>query len=355
MGSSAGRSWISGARLSLASNLAESPAWQPLVLDPAGDRALLVRLTEAETRAASFLDERTLGAQTRAQWVPLPELIAAAAPLAVTHRAIFHIGHVGSTLISRLLGEVPAFHALREYAALRTLAEARTPESWWSEAQHTARARALAALWSRVWRSGQTALIKATSFASETAGQYLARPDRPPALFVHTAAGPYLATIFAQEGNRAEAATLAPARLRRLHGRLGGPAFRLWEMSEGERIAMGWVSEMLTLAEARGVAPGRVRWLDFEAFLSALMPELVSAAAHLGAPIGDTDAAAIVAGPLMARYSKGPEHEYSPQLRRDLLAQTAREHAGEIARGLAWLERATTHAPIAAALEMVEG
>ena len=335
--------------MSLATNLAASPAWQPLVLDPAGDRALLVHLTEAETRAASFLDERTLGPQTRAQWVPCPALIEAAAPLPVAHRAVFHIGHCGSTLVSRLLGELPAFHALREYAALRTLVEPQTPESWWSAEQRAARHRACAALWSRVWRPEQTALVKATSFGSETAPAYLAREDRPPALFVHTRAEPYMLTILGQDGNRAEQATLAPPRLKRLHARLGGPAFRLWDMREGERIAMGYLSELMTLAQAADTAPTQVRWLDFEAFLAAPAPSLTQAARHLGADLPPADAERLVTGPLMTRYAKGPEHAYTPALRRDVQQQARREHAAELAAGLAWLDRAAKAYPAAAA------
>jgi hypothetical protein len=42
--------------------------------------------------------------------------------------------------------------------------------------------------------------------------------------------------------------------------------------------------------------------------------------------------------PALARYSKSPDHEYSPALRAQVLDQARREHRDEIRRGLEWLE-----------------
>ena len=41
---------------------------------------------------------------------------------------------------------------------------------------------------------------------------------------------------------------------------------------------------------------------------------------------------------MLTRYSKAPDHEYSPALRAQVLAQARRERGEEIARGMAWLE-----------------
>ena len=45
-----------------------------------------------------------------------------------------------------------------------------------------------------------------------------------------------------------------------------------------------------------------------------------------------------LAGPIMRQYSKAPEHGYSPDLRRELQAQAAAEHAPAIAEAIAWVE-----------------
>ena len=335
--------------------LRRSPEWLAHSLDPAQDRWLAVRLSEAQYRAASFLDGRLLGAQAPAQWLPVEVAIAAAHGLAPARPAmLFHLGHCGSTLLARLLGELPGLFVLREPAALRTLAEwDAAPEHWWDAAAFAARRDALMALWARVWRPEQRALVKASSFASDLARDAVSAVDAAPALLLMVAPEPYLATILGQEGNRAESAALGPARLRRLHARLGRPAFRLAAMSEGERIAAAWATEAAALASAAGAGGARVLALDFEAFLAAPGATLARAARHLGAACDAATAQALVGGPLMARYSKAPEHGYSPALRQAVLDGARRLHAPEIRAGLAWLEAAArNHPAIAAALAL---
>ena len=143
----------------LVAALRRSPEWLPHSLDAAQDSWLAVRLSEAQYRAASFLDGRMLGPQAQARWLPVAAALKAAAGLAPARPAfLFHIGHCGSTLLARLLGELPGLFALREPAALRTLAEwDGAPEHWWDADAFAARRDALFALWARVWRPGERA------------------------------------------------------------------------------------------------------------------------------------------------------------------------------------------------------
>ncbi len=74
-------------------------------------------------RAASFLDQRILtpnSERAEAGWAEL----ALPAEARRDAQYIFHIGNVGSTLISRLLGELPDVFALREPLLLRDFAAA---------------------------------------------------------------------------------------------------------------------------------------------------------------------------------------------------------------------------------------
>ena len=69
-------------------------------------------------RAASFLDDRMLQSPVDARVVPWAAVEEAmAAELRQDARWIFHIGHVGSTLVSRLLGEIHGVLAVRESPA----------------------------------------------------------------------------------------------------------------------------------------------------------------------------------------------------------------------------------------------
>src|SRR5579862_7220762 len=101
-------------------DLVRSPAWLPV--DAAADGVSLVRLDEEDYRRSSFLDQRLLALGYERSLCARETLGSAAARLAPPSHYIFHTGHVGSTLISRLLGEHSAFFVLREPAVLRAIA-----------------------------------------------------------------------------------------------------------------------------------------------------------------------------------------------------------------------------------------
>ena len=86
---------------------------------------------------------------------------------------IFHSGHVGSTLLSRLLDETGVVLSLREPLPLRTLAEAHdllgTVESLLSEAQFASLASSVIGVWSRGYAATRKVIVKATSTASRVA------------------------------------------------------------------------------------------------------------------------------------------------------------------------------------------
>jgi hypothetical protein len=342
------------------SNVWTSPRRFPQALDPTQDRVMLVELSEEEFKAAAFLDERGLDpARPRSilGWRDLVSYLAADARQDAD--CIFHIGHVGSTLISRLLGELPSVFALREPLVLRSFQELALidghPESPWSPAMLEERIPQLRALLSRTWRPEQRALIKATSFTSEFGARLLAPKTR--ALLLYSPPQAYLANILIGEESRQEVHALAPSRLKRLALRLGDLPWRLWELAEPQRAALAWACEMtslLRIAETR--AAEQVRWLDFDRFLDEPASELASLAGFFGHELTTEDAGGLVGGPLMQRYSKGLQYAYSPALRAERLAHSAHENQAQIAEALAWLDAAGARfASIATALEIARG
>lgn len=320
------------------------------MLDLAGDRVLLFELSEADYREASFLDQRAMTPERRRRWAPWAEL-ETATPLRRDADFIFHIGHVGSTLIARLLGELRTVFALREPLILRNLAELALlrgePQSPWPPALFAPRLRTVLAWLSRTFDPAQRALVKATSFADELAGDILGQGHR--AVFLHTSAQRYIETILAGENSRHELAMLAGPRLVRLHGRIGFAPWKLWELPEAVRAAMGWACEMATLEEAaENAADDRLLWLDFDEFLTDPARRLQHLAEFLRHELTSRQASAIVDGPIMQRYSKAPEHAYSAELRTRLLEQTRRERGAEIGEAIDWLERAAGEYPLIA-------
>ena len=119
----------------LLTGLVASPDVYVQKVDLVRDAALLLRLDEAAYRAASFLDDRILAPGLNGGWTSLPNVVAAAQDIVHGRplHFIFHTGHVGSTLLSRLLDESGCVLSLREPLPLRTLADARdvlgSPES----------------------------------------------------------------------------------------------------------------------------------------------------------------------------------------------------------------------------------
>jgi hypothetical protein len=312
-------------------DVARSPAWLPV--EAASDAVRLVRLDEAAYRRASFLDQRLFALGYERELCPGAMLAAAAAGLPPPSHYIFHTGHVGSTLISRLLGEHGAFFAVREPAMLRTIAE---PAAGTSSALSLDVALALLG---RTWRAGQRTVVKATSFVSELAERALAAGAHPTAIFMFARPLEYLRGIFAGPASRAETRQLAPMRLERLARRLGDRELAFDPRSEGEWVAMSWACEMSALREAADRRSAQVLWVDFDGFLVEPGSTLEAILRILGEGSAAGEIERLLSGPLMRQYSKAPEYPYDAALRRALLFEAGREHAAQIERGMRWLER----------------
>jgi hypothetical protein len=323
-----------------AQELASTPSWYPHQLNVADERVLLVKRSEEDFRAASFLDDRSLKPGETRENVPWGDLAAAMAPAVRRDvQYIFHIGHVGSTLISRLLGELPKVLSLREPLLLRSFAEMSRRQSGWTEA----RLDTLTALLSRTFRVDQRAIVKATSFTSEIAAALV--PPGSRALLLYTSAPSYLANIFAGEASRQETQALAGDRLDRLEQRLGEVDSKLERMGEPEKTALAWACEMTALAEAERQLPGATLWVDFDAFLAEPARSLAGIAAFFGHPIDAASAERLASGSLMSRYSKALEYEYTPQLRAEVLAESRSHNRSAIAAAMRWLEDAARRLP----------
>ena len=315
-----------------AQEIAASPAWYPLELSGPG-LVRLARLDEAAYRGASFLDRRILQLRPGQAVVPVAALGAAAAALVPQAHYIFHIGHVGSTLLSRLIGELPGFFPVREPALLREIALDPARERIWGALD----LRDALSLLGRKWRPAQRTVIKATSFVSELAERALEIDASACAILMFTPALAYLRCILGGPNSRIESRTLAPSRLARLRCRLGSEAGLPQPRSEGEWIAMSWLCEMACLRQAATRFDSRIAWVDFDAFLSAPAPGLTTMLRALGANPSQDEVERLVSGPVMRRYSKAPEHAYDAALRRMVLESADREHAAEIRRGMEWL------------------
>jgi len=324
----------------LAIALAKSPELFPHALDLRSDMVSILRLTRADYESASFLDGRIAIPARPTRLLPW-SLLAQAVGESNLHESchfLFHIGHVGSTLLSRLLGKHPALFSLREPEILRTLARATR------EPDNEPQLAVFLKLWSRTFDPHARVLLKASSFVSGHAGKLLARPYAPKAIAMGVAPESYLATIFGGANSPGEAAALAPFRLARLNRCLGCD-WKPDDLSTGEVVAAGWACETLALAEAARQAGAQVQTLNFDRFLAQPDACLALAFEHLGVRAGSDEISAILAGPEMKSYSKAPEFSYDLATRRAELDEGRSRHASEIRHGLRWLDRVAREFP----------
>ena len=334
--------------VNLIDELTSSPALYPLAIDLKADMVRLVTLTQAVYEEASFLDRLRLKTVTGGIWLPWAEVRRAAAGLRARCHFIFHISHVGSTLVSRLLGCHPALFSLREPGMLRLFAEQHPtldqPGCLWSRAEFDDRLGIHLGLWSRTFQSEQTVVFKATSFASGMSDVLMERVADSRSLLMFVQPERFLQTLL--RGSMNDITSTSAKRLLRLGQRLGAAPWRIEDLSPGESVAMCWLSEMLALHTTSARFPSRVLWMDFDHFLASPGAGLIAAFRQFGVHIGEGEAEKILSSAAMRQYSKNPSREYDAQERSRLLQQAAQDHAVEIQKGMKWLERAAAEFPV---------
>ncbi|HEX8936775.1 MAG TPA: hypothetical protein VF776_00770 [Sphingomicrobium sp.] len=318
--------------------IARDACWLAQALDPSAGKVRLVAMNRDSYRAASFLDDRLMQSQVDAHILPWRQVEdAIAVAMRRDARWIFHIGHVGSTLVSRLLGEIDNVLAVREPRILRDLAMS-PPEIRQS---YLAR---IPQLMSRTFSAGQVACIKATSLVSEIAPELVPSGER--ALFLYATPANYIGSILAGENSVKELRMLAPIRAQRLERRVTGFDRAA---NDADLAAFAWACEMSALeAAATRMSDRKIEWLDFDRALDDMEAALQRLALSFGFVFDSVRIQAIARGPLMTRYSKDTSYDYSPQLRRDLIDEARMLDRQNIAGALDKLRRAAEKSPVLA-------
>ena len=320
--------------------IARDAGWLAQALDPNAGMVRLIAMDRESYRAASFLDDRMLQTPVDAQIVSwtLVEEAASADELRTDARWIFHIGHVGSTLLSRLLGEIGGVLAIREPRLLRDMAlvPGQVREQYIGSVPK---------LMSRAFAEDELACVKATSFVSEIAPQLVPPGER--ALFMYATPRNYVASILAGENSVKELRMLAQARAARMAARVD--SLDAQARSDAHLAAAAWACEMTSLeSAAEQMADREIEWLDFDRMLENVPEALAMAARHFGFRAEPPQLQAIASGPLMRRYSKALEYDYSPALRRELIGEADRHHKSGIESALAMLQSAAEKSPLLA-------
>jgi len=310
--------------------IAGSPVYYPHTFDAEADRVLLVRLSAADYRLSGFLDSRLLAPGMTGAWFDYaPVAVSAQRIVPRPLHLIFHTGHVGSTLLSRLLDEVPGVLGLREPHPLQTLA-GMSDQTPGAEA-YLARLETFLRLWSRGFEATGTVVLKATSIAGRISPDIFKALPEAKAVYLNLPAESYIAANLAATSGPADLKIFEALRHILLSARLGRSLPQ--GGSAGELAAIAWMVERDSLERAKAAGGRRVLLLDFEVLLADLEGNLAQVLRHFDLPpVADR----LAKSPALGRYSKAPEQlGFSPEARAERIAQARGRFAPEIEKGLA--------------------
>jgi len=315
------------------------------------ERALIVELSSALMRSASFLDDRILTPETRGKWVRLSALrraVGTAASAAPLH-FIFHTGHVGSTLLSRMIEGVGTTIALREPVTLRSLADAHDvrelSQALLSPADLDQLAIDQMTLWSRGYEDTSAVIVKATSTAGRLGPWLLRMRPSAKAVYLNLSLEPFLATLLAGANSPTDLRGHGPERVKRLQMLINSPIKPLHALSLGELAALTWATETLTQRKCASGEPDRVMTIDFDHLLEKPGETLGTVFRHFELKVQRDYVENIRQHPVLATYAKDTNAPYTPEYRKLVLEDSRRRNAGEMRNGLRWLEALARNEP----------
>ena len=312
----------------LPGDFSRSAAYPLFAFDPAQDRAWVLHFRPEDYRRASFLDQRALHHRDIPGWVvSRAELTAGldSPPAPDRLHWLFHIGHCGSTLASRLMDLLPGVLGLREPLPLLTLANARgdvATQPWQDIVLH---------LLTRGFDDTRAVIVKPTSLVATMAGELLRGSGKGCLLWVDLQT--WLATMLREKD-------LTDAVFDNEDLRLAGSGLDRDPLPDGPRLGRAWLAEQIRwqrLMADPALAP-RLMDLDFASLLAD--PAAISArlAAHYGLEVPADWARRIADSGLLRRYAKDDAQQFDAQTRERELAAAADRHASAIAEGLLWAE-----------------
>lgn len=325
----------------LCSELVSNPDYFLHTLDFVNNRALVVEINETIYRKAAFLDNRMLTRNTKGAWIDLNVLLDGLGDKlknGISHY-LFHIGQCGSTLISRLLGELPELFSLREPLAVLNLAmqlrELKKPIARLSPGQWERTIETVLRILSRSYYD-RTALVKATSACTNLVDYVLNYNTRSRALLLYVDLETYLATMLRVERMQEITRQNSALWLNDFHELTRRTDISLHSLSVAQQACLNWLMPVLTFVKMSESHSNRTLLLDFEEFLQAPSGKLESTAKFLGCTPSPRQLDGIVQGKTMRSYSKDQDYAYNPVTRRQEIESSARIFHDEIARCIDW-------------------
>lgn len=303
--------------------------------------AVLVRLDKAAIDAASFLDDRALPEGAQGLVVPLDAALDALAAIEPRPMdGIFHVARCGSTLVSRLIGELPANQQKRESLAwLACAVWARFVGPRVTERAYAALFEGTSRALARPLQDGDRVIVKSTSVGANLMGRVLEREPTQKCLALTLPLERWLASVIGDESSRDNVHHYAAYWLGDLDIKRPDAGLRERPLSLGERLAAAWCAPMLWFGEAQRQAPERVKVCDVDRLLEHPAVGIAALNAFHGLGAGSARIAEVAQGPLLERYSKDPAEPFDRAAREARIDAARQAHAEEIRAGMAFAER----------------
>lgn len=311
-------------------SLGTSPDLFPVHIDFAQQRLRLVKMSQRWYRESVFLDPPRIFGRYAVDmsfaafehWMTADEPQAAA--------FIFHTAFCGSTLMSQLLDALYETLPLREPEALgNLLAYLRIPQV--PEQHKRATFGPVMQLLARRYEPTQMAIIKANDYCNPMAREILHRDSRAPLLFMYAPLEEFVVACLRVPARRdwirqrcnaarAMAVQLLPA----------AQEFVLAPDGFSDMAAFYWAYNIALYHQAYGVAPERLRCLDFNTLLSDPLRLVQACARHFDlAPRVGVNADEVLTQ-LLGVYSKNNHYSYSPAQRLKDIAELRQHYTAQI-------------------------
>lgn len=320
-----------------------SAAAFPVRLDVEKSRFEFVQVDERLIRTATFLDPRSLvqGRQSSA-------IVDALALCAELDRAdvrrrpirwIFHLGHCGSTLLSRVVDGFSGVLGLREPQCLLSLESYRmeldTPLARVSRERWEGLLSTSLRLLGRGFDPEQRVVIKPTSVCGALAERLLGVDDT--AVFLHIDLRDYLAALLREPGLRHQAWLNTLPRLSDWQSWTNDAlALRLYGLTPARAIALSWEVERRRVDQLQARLNQSVASVDFDDWLADPEAQTSRLASALGLETTQVEVQNALQSAALERYSKDPSQHFDRAARRRELDQSIHQYRDEIDDAMTW-------------------
>jgi hypothetical protein len=282
-----------------------------------GKNAIFVPMDRAAYYRSIFLDARISTAAGQAIAVPVTALeqgIRAPQPTSW----IFHMAHVGSTLLARALDDPGASLVVREPLALRQL---------YGQSDERRLAIVTAMLGKR-YRADAPTLVKANVPVNFLLPKLAAVEPDARAILLYLPLRDYLLAVLRGDSHRDW--------LRKVTSFLSVDLGDLSAVSDAERAAALWLAQVDAFTVALAALPN-ARALNAERFYGQPGAVLNAVAKHLAVPITPAAVAATVSGPLFSTHAKNPALDFDNQARMERRHELERTMADELQAAERWI------------------